>query len=220
MTHVDIINAFVKKRAYKAYLEISNGAGGTFHAVQCAIKHRVVPEPGASSDDFFYANTAKFDIVFVDGVHRCDQALRDIQNAVVALRNGGVVIVHDCLPPTEEAAADHPADGRVWCGDVFRAVAWYFAKSRYLCYTLDVDFGVGVVDLSREAVARAAFPCDSMPQLSYGAFLGDRDRLAHVVDGGSFSRLTPPGELRDSFSGLPPSWRPRSSQLAREEGLV
>ncbi len=210
MTHIDIINAFVEKRAYQAYLEISNGAGGTFQAVQCASKHRVVPEPGASSDEFFATNTAKFDIVFIDGVHQCDQVLREIQNSIAALRSGGVVVIHDCLPPTDEAARGRPVSGRAWCGDVFRAIAWYFSKSRYLCYTVDTDFGVGVIDLSREAVACASFPCDTISELSYGAFWEDRGRLAHIMPAGSFYGLVAPGDLVDSFSNLPLSWRPKN----------
>ena len=46
--------------------------------------------------DAFFANTRKkYDVVFVDGGHRYEQAKRDMDNAVTHLAVGGTILVHD-----------------------------------------------------------------------------------------------------------------------------
>lgn len=190
MTRVDIINSFIEKRAYRSYLEVSSDATVSFDAIKCKSKRRFTPGVGSGSDDFFAKNSDKFDVIFVDGVHQCEQALRDIQNAIAALSPHGVVVVHDCLPPTAEMASDVPiTGGRPWCGDVFRAVSWFFSKSRYMCYAVAADLGVGVIDTSRDAIDCIKFPHASMLDLTYEEFSCNRVALAHIVSDTAFGGL-------------------------------
>ena len=61
------------------------------------------------------------DLAFVDGLHLCEQALRDILNVEQHCRPEGVILVHDCLPISEATAArDHTT--MVWSGDVWRSI--------------------------------------------------------------------------------------------------
>ena len=61
-TRYDLINAFIKARKYKSFLEIGTAGGETFRAVNCEIKVSVDPckEAGATfqmtSDEFFATN--------------------------------------------------------------------------------------------------------------------------------------------------------------------
>jgi hypothetical protein len=73
------------------------------------------------------------DLVFVDGEHTHDQALRDIRNSLALLSERGVVVAHDVNPrtPAEAFAAESFAAARAarvpgwtgaWCGDVWKAI--------------------------------------------------------------------------------------------------
>ena len=93
----------------------------------------------------------------------------------------------------------------MWCGDVYRAVAWYFSGSPYLCYTVDTDFGCGVIDTACEAEGPASPLAVSDPgELSYDMFSADRDRLMRVVQERDFNGLVARGIVRREFSGHRP----------------
>lgn len=71
----------------------------------------VDPASGGSlrmtSDEFFADprfREARFDVVFIDGMHEGQQALRDAENALGRLRPGGFITMHDMAPPKEQAA--------------------------------------------------------------------------------------------------------------------
>jgi len=186
MTRVDIMNNFVAARGYTSYLEIGVSRGESLRGVKCRTKVGVDPDPRSAatvvktSDDFFTGNRDTFDIVFIDGLHTSGQAWRDIRNSLAAIRPDGVVVLHDCLPPTPHAASPDPHGGE-WCGDVYRAVAWYFSMSPYLCYTIDADYGVGVIDTRHAARGFRAFPGDKMLDLTYDDFVKGRESIMHVV---------------------------------------
>ena len=201
MTRVDIINAFIAARGYRRYLEIGVSRGASLAEVQCKVKIGVGPDPRSAatvfktSDDFFSENTDTFDIVFIDGLHLCEQVLRDIQHATAVLNPGGVVIMHDCLPGSEAMGGRDvsAAQRSPWCGDVYRAAAWYFAQSEHRCYTVDTDYGVGVVDTAMPAATAPQFPYPDMRYLSFAEFMANRDRLLNVVPAHRVSELVSPG---------------------------
>ncbi len=100
------------------------------------------------SDEFFRQNTRKYDIIFIDGDHDCNQAYRDVENALAALNKGGMVIIHDALPPSESFTKieDKAANQGNWTGDVWKSVLRLFAGSPFLCYVVDTDWGVAIID--------------------------------------------------------------------------
>lgn len=154
----DVINYFIRTRGYRDYLEIGVSTGKSMSRVRCAHRTGVDPEPRIdpdgfelhrmTSDAFFAANTARFDIVFVDGLHLAEQVFADTVHALGALREGGVVLVDDCNPRSERAQERdlELAQYGGWTGDVWRAVAHLRRGFPELfCAVLDVDMGVGVV---------------------------------------------------------------------------
>lgn len=146
MLRGDVIQALIDRIGARSYLEIGVQEGRTFDAVRCERKVSVDPQHPATfrgtSDQFFESlrPADRFDVVFVDGDHGAEQALRDLRSAVAHLTIGGAVVAHDCSPPT--AAYEHPG----CCGTAWRA---WLAIRRELPLTralvVDTDLGCGVL---------------------------------------------------------------------------
>lgn len=104
-----------------------------------------------TSDEFFANITpsSKWDIVFIDGLHEAEQVLRDIKNALDHLNPNGVIILHDCNPPLE-AHTTTGIDG-CWTGNTYKAAIHAFFNIGN-SYTIDTDWGVGVIKPSGDKV--------------------------------------------------------------------
>ena len=184
MTTIDVVNRFVCTRGYSSCLEITlrrPKVGG----VRCYKRVCVSPKGGSdtinkSSDEFFKSNVDKFDVVIIDGIHSCSQVLRDIDNAMKALNDGGIVLVRNCLPTSEYVASVDPHGG-AWCGDVYRAAAWHFSTSPFMCYTVDTDYGCGIIDTACKADGTSMIEYGSPEDLTYAKFEESREFLLHVV---------------------------------------
>ena len=46
-----------------------------------------------TSDEFFYNNNDKFDIIFIDGLHQYEQVIKDVKNSLNCLTKNGII---DC----------------------------------------------------------------------------------------------------------------------------
>jgi predicted O-methyltransferase YrrM len=86
-----------------------------------------------TSDDFFTQldERAIFDVVFIDGMHQVDYVIRDINNAVRFIADGGYLFLDDILPMEKSEQLAVPAihkyeDGILkyhmtpWTGDVWK----------------------------------------------------------------------------------------------------
>jgi hypothetical protein len=123
-----------------------------FAHVRCERKVGVDPEPVSTfhgtSDAFFAANDETFDLIFVDGDHTEEQVSRDIANAYVCLAPGGVIVLHDCLPPDawHQRPVEEFVDGEAWNGHVWRVILREFDASPHKCCIVATDWGCGVID--------------------------------------------------------------------------
>jgi hypothetical protein len=128
---IELINFLIQKNNYNSYLEIGVAKGDTFKQVQIQEKKCVDPvkkfnllDYEMTSDEFFAINHQKFDIIFIDGLHLEEQCIKDIHNSLSILNPDGTIIVHDCLPPSEEYT-DPNRNGKKsgpWWGTTFRAI--------------------------------------------------------------------------------------------------
>ncbi len=81
----------------------------------------------ATSDAFFETyhsgGTARepFDLIFIDGLHTAEQALKDFLNAEAAAASNAVVLIHDTVPPDEYSALPQRMT-RTWTGDVWKVI--------------------------------------------------------------------------------------------------
>jgi len=181
---LQLLNYLIGTRGYQSYLEIGCGGDQTFHAV--AAEHKVGVDPCSggtlrmNSDEFFRINQEPFDLVFIDGLHLCEQVLRDVQNSLGCLRAGGCIVLHDCLPTRREHQARRPLE-RDWTGDVWKAVVELRRRPNCDIAVLDADWGLGVVLPRPNSDALAA-----VPELTWETYQGRRKELLRVMD---FPRL-------------------------------
>jgi hypothetical protein len=171
MNRTDIINFYAKNITAQSYLEIGvRLADVNFNHIKVPSKTGV--DPGAegyfegthcmTSDDFFKQNKDTFDLIFIDGLHESKQCLKDINNALSILNNGGVIICHDMNPKIKEhqLLKDDPLrikfveeqkklknkEYGLWTGDCWKAFVILRSTRKDLeMYVIDTDFGVGII---------------------------------------------------------------------------
>ena len=171
----DWINAAIEQRGYQRYLEIGvRNPADCYDRIRAA--HKTSVDPGVefasnpvdfplTSDAFFaqlregklegLAAEEQWDLVFIDGLHRAAQVDRDICNTLPHLRPGGMIVLHDCLPPTEEHARDTFPDGTQivaqgsWNGSTWRAFFKHWLEGTHATFVIDADWGIGVIDTAK-----------------------------------------------------------------------
>ena len=189
MNRVQVIENIVAARRARTYLEIGVQKGFCFLKIKARSKAAVDPWLMIGrkakirswfsnacnlfnkyyvmrSDDFFQLRPAwlvrrGIDVAFVDGLHTQAQAHADVLNALKHLNEEGVIVVHDCLPPTaaaafparseqEAAQANPPGWHGEWCGDVWKTIVQLRSSADDLnVFVLDCDYGVGIITRGR-----------------------------------------------------------------------
>ena len=201
---VAIVGGRISRRHPARYLEIGVNTGVVFLHVRAIRKVAVDPRPRiprwkwlahpntllrgrivrATSDAYFAALPAAecFDVVFVDGDHGFQQTLRDVEHALEHLAVGGVVMVHDCDPPSAASASPDPADAGegLWCGEAWKAIAHLRATRPDLGVgVLATDCGIGVIE-RRPSKTIDVDPA-AIAVMSFGDLVADRERLLGPV---------------------------------------
>jgi hypothetical protein len=159
MHRLEIINIFIKKYNFNSYLEIGVSVGDVLDHVEIKNKLGVDPDSVAygygggdspmifkESDDFFKElnDEIKYDIIFIDGLHKREQVFRDIVNSIKHLTENGVIILHDCNPPTQDNATPE-YNGGLWNGTVYLGYIDAIKTYNLNNYTIDCDWGCGVI---------------------------------------------------------------------------
>jgi hypothetical protein len=101
------------------------------------------------SGEGLYANILKsgekFDLIFIDPFHTYEASLRDIVYSLQLIKPGGVILIHDCLPPNAEIATPHYIPGG-WCGVTYAAYLDVVLFTKDISYfTINSDYGCGVI---------------------------------------------------------------------------
>lgn len=169
MNHAEMINHLIENNNYNSFLEIGVWGGRPnppHNTIICDKKVGVDPDTKIgkmdnvipwTSDQYFdflyrYTNGVEFDIVFIDGLHTEEQVDKDIENSLNFLSDGGLIMLHDCSPPTEwHARPLDKFDGTgAWNGTGYRSIV----KLRCLeetvkIVTVDDDWGCSIIDPSQ-----------------------------------------------------------------------
>jgi hypothetical protein len=159
------MNLFIKVNNYSSYLEIGYKEGACFNYIECFRKVGVDPTPLCdhdkvilkTSDDFFRDNMEKFDIIHIDGYHEHQQVLRDIDNSLKILNEGGIIICHDMLP-WEKWLQDSIDPETMSLGTCWKAFAELRTKREDLSmFTIPVDCGLGIILKGKQEVYKENF---------------------------------------------------------------
>ncbi len=173
LDRVGIINSYIERFGYKAYLEIGCGFSGKTHTnafdrVRCEKKTSVDPNHPSdyqmTSDKFFEQCDSTYDIIFIDGLHTAEQVLIDVDNALKHLAPNGHILLHDCNPIEEIVQLRHPkTDNEVWCGDVWKAMAkMRMSRDDLSPHVIDRDFGVGVIHKGGQTIYHEDLPLEKL----------------------------------------------------------
>lgn len=177
MDRISIINDISKKNNFNSYLEIGiRNPDECFNLIEFDNKDSVDPgyenpnNPAKykfTSDSFFSllesgtldkSPNYKWDLIFIDGLHISDQVERDILNSLNHLSERGVIVLHDCNPPTKHHAREDyddystPASG-CWNGSVWKAIyKMRCSRSDLDICVVDCDWGVGLIKKGNQEI--------------------------------------------------------------------
>lgn len=163
----DIINLLGKTNDYTTYVEIaSRTTGHKFADISDNIfptKKRILYNIADdysdgmpihySSDDLSGENCLQsilmtsetFDVVFSDPYHSYEASKIDLDLGFRLLNPGGIMVVHDCNPPSKDLASPEFKNG-LWCGQTYLAFLDFTKEHPELEYcVIDTDWGIGLV---------------------------------------------------------------------------
>jgi hypothetical protein len=201
MLRYDIINYLIEKNDYKRYLEIGVEGGDALRRIKCELKHGVDPASKNAthhvpSDTFFedLPQTEKYDIIFIDGLHVEDQVDRDIVNSLNHLSPNGIIVVHDCNPPSEwhqrpyEEAKKNGC--RQWNGTVWRSMVKVRATRPDLeVKTVNTDWGCGLIRPSKNPPEEVMPNVPEGDALTYDWLAENRSKALNLIEPRTFYKL-------------------------------
>ncbi len=139
-----------------------------------------------TSDDFFLKNAkqvfekTKPDLIFIDGMHEYQYALRDIENSLRYMTDNGVIVVHDCNPKTKEAGSsfkefsENNYEG-LWNGDVWKAILHLRSTRQDVnVFVLDCDHGLGIITKGTPE-SKLGFSPEEIDKFNYDNFAQNRE---------------------------------------------
>ncbi len=167
-----IVNLLGRRFGFESYLELATPSTGRFYAQVDrdyfkSVARMMYVTPFALDDglpvDFrspdedisgvleeFRASGRRVDISLVDGWHTYQDAYRDLVQFFDLLSDGGVLVVHDCMPESREGASARFRLGNWWVQS-YKAFLDFVLRTPSLDYfTLDCDHGCGMIIKNRQ----------------------------------------------------------------------
>lgn len=193
MNRRDIVKSLISEFNYGSYLEIGVYRGFVIDNINIKEKDGVDPSPlckhncyKMTSDEFFkqLPSEKKYDLIFIDGFHDYKQVLKDVFNSLKHLSDNGTIALHDCNPPTEWHQRDiGEFTGRdSFNGTVWKAFVEYrFSRKDLVMFTIDCDWGVGIIRTKGGTVFEEANQQDANEILTYHWFAKNRKNALNLI---------------------------------------
>tara|TARA_X000001036_G_scaffold425900_1_gene452667 strand:- start:425 stop:1147 length:723 start_codon:yes stop_codon:yes gene_type:complete len=183
-SRVEIVNNIIKIKNYKSYLEIGTFKDELFGSVKCENKVGVDPVSGGNirktSDDFFENNNLKYDLIFIDGLHHSNQVRKDIKNSLDVLNNGGIILMHDCMPKNYYYQAV-PRCQYEWNGDTWKAFLEIRNKENVDSYCCYADQGIGVI-LKRKNKNQLSLNIQNYDKLNFNNYIDNYKEYLNLIE--------------------------------------
>lgn len=208
MNREKVILTLMKEKKLSNYVEIGVFNGHIFFKIKSKFKIAVDPDfqfdtlriIGKSilnpfnlynkyfektSDDFFQENAPqlfqnkKINLTLIDGMHEYSFALRDVENTLNYLSENGVIVLHDCNPPTKAASVSFKEweardRSEIWNGDVWRTLLHLRSlRADINVFTLDCDQGLGIITKGK-AENKLNYSLPEILQFKYEDFNANR----------------------------------------------
>jgi len=174
----DIVHFLSDLHGYRSYLELCTPTtGALYHKIERAklrtchrLMYRCPPgfddgmdvnfrSPHIGTKDLvetIHASGLRYDIVLLHSFHLYDRSYRELKDAWSVITDRGAIVVHDCLPPSEDLISPEFVPGS-WCGVGFLAFIDFVQNTQDLAYaTVDTDYGCGII--------RKGAPAQSSPE--------------------------------------------------------
>lgn len=190
----DIINYFISKYKYKKYLEIGVAKGENIKQIKAETIVGVDPNIEATgvvthvmtSDDFFSQNKDIFDIIFIDGLHHDFQVDKDIINSLKFIQQDGVIILHDCNPPTREHATDDWILSD-WNGTVWKSIVKQRCTNKNISINVvNIDWGCGIIKKGHQEI----YTKESIDTcLSWEYFSKNKNEILNLITTSEFKKI-------------------------------
>ena len=182
MNRVELINSFIAERGFSEYLELGVYDKSTFNQIVCRRKVSVdlnfAADHQMTTDDFFYVNSQKFDIIFIDANHCEEFVAKDIESSLKALKEDGVIICHDVNPPDEHSQID----SNNLYQSAWKAFVKFRVKSPFLTYSYSTDCGLGVIDTKSQRNDKFNISDDDLRNLNFDFLDRNRREALNQID--------------------------------------
>ena len=183
-SRLEIVQSIIEKKNFKKYLEIGCFDDELFNFIKCDKKVGIDPVSGgtirATSDQFFANNDENFDCIFIDGLHEYHQVKKDIFNSLQFLNEGGIILLHDCLPNNYFEQAT-PRCQWIWNGDVWKAIVECRSLKDIDVYTCYADFGIGVI-FKRPNKNLLDFSHKDYSKLKFEDYFYNNKKLMNIIE--------------------------------------
>src|SRR3989338_3697424 len=220
MDRIDVVQKTLDKINGKVYLEIGVENGVSFLPISAEIKVGIDILPlnenikkyfDGKSKIYFQMNSVEFfnnykdifedykiDVAFIDGFHGYEQSLKDVENCLNYLSKKGVIIMHDCNPPSEiiatppsllESARKSPKWNGTWTGDVWKTIVHLRSfRNNLNIFVLNCDWGLGIITKGKsEGILN--YSVKDIKKMSYFQLDEDVEELLNLKEPGYFYKL-------------------------------
>lgn len=183
-SRMEVVQGIINHKQYKSYLEIGTFDDELFSFIKCKNKIGVDPSSGGThrmtSDAFFSKNDQRFDCIFIDGLHHYNQVIKDIRNSLAILNDGGIILMHDCLP-VSLGSQSVPRTEVNWNGDVWKAFVEQRTNPMLDSYTCYADHGIGVI-LKRKNRSPLNMVNSNFKKLKFLDFYNSHNKLMNIIE--------------------------------------
>ena len=181
---IEIVQNIINQKKYTSYLEIGTFKDELFAEVKCNKKIGVDPVSGGNirktSDSFFLENKEKFDLIFIDGLHHYEQVKKDIVNSLDFLNDGGIILMHDCMPRDYYYQAV-PRCQYEWNGDTWKAFLEFRSKQNVDSYCCYADQGIGVI-LKRKNKNKLDLDIKNYKKFSFNDYVENYQKYLNLIE--------------------------------------
>jgi len=124
----------------------------------------------------------KFDLICLDPYHNYKESISDFRLLYSLLNDNGILISHDCYPPSYKYIPIHKPNGKIndlWCGATYGAFIEFSYDNPKLFYgIIKNDYGIGIISKKKIKFVKKLIINDKQKQF-LNLFKNNKDEEAY-----------------------------------------